>query len=234
MVIAGLTGYGDTVAQTANLIYAILNSYNKKVSILDCKDLKDVKTLKSYIQEIKRNYSDFLILKLDINSLEQELLGYIQFDIILYNNETDPMWDWKLYDYNKTIEKVLPFLSDKCTVILNEDFLSESSTIKNLGCLTVTYGFNSNAEVTTSSISDTLFGREFIFYQQKTIETVTGKYVYPQEYRINTSIINADIYVVLSVVTFLLVSGVELKHNIPVSAVYGSSNFSASYERNFS
>ena len=216
MIITGLAGYGDSLTQTSNLIYSILNSNNKKVSILDCKNLKDVKTLKSYILEIQKNSSDFLILKIDSKNFDQKLLDYVQFDIILHNNETDPVYGWDIYNYDETIKKLLPYLSNEGTIILNEDFILNSSYLKDMEYVVVTYGFSSKADITTSSISDTLFGTEFIFYQQKSIKTIDGIYIYPQEYRINTDKTNTDIYTILGVVSFILVCGVNLNFNLPV------------------
>ena len=230
MIIAGLTGYGVDLTQTANLIYTILNSHNKKVSVLDYKNLKDVKTLKSYIQEIRKNCSDFLIIKIDYSkNLEHELLKYIQFDIILHNNGTDPVCEWNIYDYNEIIEKLLPFLSIKGTVILNGDFLIEPLYIRDPELLVITYGFNSRAELTTSSVSDTLFGREFIFYQQKSIRTIDGRYICPQEYRINTDKTNVDVYTILGSVAFSLIGGIHLKFGVPLTTVYSNTGLSEFY-----
>ena len=233
MIITGLTGYGDSHIQTVNLIYTILNSYNIKVSILDCRSLKEVNTLRSYIHEIKKNRSDFLILKIDPNNFELGLLDYFQLDIILHNNETDPIYEWDVHDYSENLGKLLPSLNEKGTIILNEDFIIESSFIKNLKYSTVTYGFNSKAEVTTSSISDTLFGKEFIFYQQKIIKAIDGRIINPQEYRINIDKINMNIYTIFGAITFALVCGIDLSYNLPFTTVLHGTGLSSSYENNY-
>ncbi len=214
MIITGLTGYGNILVQTANLVYSILNSYNKKVSILDCKSLKNVRTLKSYIQEIQKNYSDFLVLKIDSKNYDKKLLEHVQFDIILHNCETDPLHVGDIYDYNEIVKEMLPYLSREGTAILNADYILDPSYYKDIKYLIVTYGFNSKADITTSSISDTLFGREFIFYQQKRIRTTEGIYISPQEYRINIDKTNMDIYAILGAFSFVLVSGVNLNSNL--------------------
>ncbi|HOJ10641.1 MAG TPA: Mur ligase family protein [Clostridiales bacterium] len=230
MIIAGLAGYGSYQVQTADLIYTILNSYDKKTSFLDCKSLEEFSTskLKAYINEIGKNGTDYLILKIDLSDFDPELFEYLQeylqFDIILYNNETDKFLDFDASAYMESIEKLMPFLSEKGIVIINEDFKEAWLPVDNFEYQIVTYGFNLKAGVTTSSISDTLFGSELMFYQQQTIRTINGKIITPQEYRVYIEKKIMDIYIILGAVTFAIVSGVDPSRNLSIIMPYEAMN----------
>jgi len=213
MMIAGLIGREEYETQAANLINIILASHDKKTSIINCKSLFELGNdkIKKYINEIRNNGTDILILKIDINNINFGIFDFFQLDIILYI-----LHDYKeeiLSQYKQQIKKMLSLLNEKGIVIINEDFKGNPlflNDLKNLKFDTVTYGFNSKANITTSSVGDTMFDKGFMFYQQKTVKAINGKVITPQEYRINVGEEKVDIYGALGAVAFAIASGIEL------------------------
>jgi hypothetical protein len=210
MTIAGIIGREQNQATAANLINNMLISYNKKTSIVSLRNLIELgrNKMKNYIQEVKKNGTEILILKIDINDINSEVSNYLQqdlkFNIILYIDVSPA--------YKKQIESLLPLLVENGIIIVNEDYIDDLVSLKELGFGTVTYGFNSKASITTSSIDDTIFGKEFMLYQQKTVRSINGNTISPQEYRIDVGK-EIDVYGALGAVAFAIASGVEL--NVP-------------------
>ena len=183
MTIAGIIGREENQAAAANLINTILVSHNKKTSIVSLRNLIELgrSKMKNYIYEIKKNGTEILILKIDVSDINSEVLNYLQpdlkFGIILYIDMSPA--------YKKQIENLLPLLEENGIIIVNEDYINDLVSLKELGFGTVTYGFNSKASITTSSIDDTILGKGFMLYQQKTVKSINGNTIVPQEYRID-------------------------------------------------
>lgn len=213
MMITGLISLEEYETQAANLINIILASYNKKTSIINCKNLIELGTdkIRKYLHEIRNNGTDILILKIGINDIDSEIFAHLQLNIILY-----AMYNYKgenLSKYKTQIKKLLSILDKKGIVIINEDFMGSYLFLKELKDFkydTVTYGFNSKANITTSSIGDTVFDKGFMLYQQKTVKALNGNVIGPQEYRIDAGKEKADIYGALGAVAFVVACGIEL------------------------
>ncbi len=213
MMIAGLISLEGCETQVANLINIILASNKKKTSIMNCKNLIELGTdkIKKYLREIRNNGTNILILKIDINNINYEIFDYLQFDIILYimHNHKEDI----LPKYKPQMKKLLSLLGEKGIVIINEDFMESHLFLKDLKDFnfdTVTYGFNSKANITTSSIGDKMFDKGFMLYQQKAVKALNGKIISPQEYRIDAGEENSDIYGALGAVAFAVACGIEL------------------------
>ncbi|HHY23235.1 MAG TPA: glutamate ligase [Clostridiaceae bacterium] len=213
MMITGLISLEEYETQAANLINIILAAYNKKISIINCKNLIELGTdkIKKYLYEIKNNGTDILILKIDINDIDYEIFNYLQLDIILYT-----MHNYRgeiLSKYKTQMKKLLSLLNEKGVLIINEDFMEAHlflEEFKGFNFDTVTYGFNSKSNITTSSIGDTMFDKGFMLYQQKTVKALNGKTISPQEYRIDAGKDKTDIYGALGAVAFAVACGIEL------------------------
>ncbi|HEX3028401.1 MAG TPA: glutamate ligase, partial [Clostridia bacterium] len=74
----------------------------------------------------------------------------------------------------------------------------------------ITYGFNSKASLTTSSIGDSVFKDEFLCCLQRSIPTNNGMLVEPQEFRLNVQPEYMDPYSVLAAAAFAVVNGIDL------------------------
>ncbi|NLC68389.1 MAG: hypothetical protein GX754_06315, partial [Clostridiaceae bacterium] len=207
---AGIIGQEQNQAVAANLINNMLVSHNKKTSVASLRSLIELgrDKMKSYIHEIRKNGTEILILKIDVNVINGEISGLLQqdlrFNIILYIDVSPA--------YKKQIESLLSLLEENGIIIVNEDYIDNLDSLlflKELGLDTVTFGFNSRASITTSSIDDTSSGKKYMLYQQKTVKSINGHTISPQEYRIDTGK-EVDAYGALGAVAFAIASGVEL------------------------
>lgn len=214
MLIAGLIDRNESLAQTANLINVILTSLKHKTSIVNSKNLAEwgYSKVKNYINELEKNGTSILILKIDVNDINFNIFKYFQFDIILYalhNNENDS--EQEKERKRDIIKEIRSALNDNGIMIINDDFIDSTILLDNLKIDPVTYGFNSKASITTSSIDDTMFEKGFMFYQRKPIKSVKGKIIGPQEYRIDVGEKEIDVYGILGAVAFAVASGVEFE-----------------------
>jgi len=208
---AAIIGHGDNT-NTANLINSILSSTGKRISIIDSKSLieLDSQLFKNYIGELEKNGTDILILKINIKEVEKEAIDYLHFDIILYSDRADDLKETDVKKNAEIMRTALSLLDEKGIAIVNFDDSELMEQLQGLKNYVVTYGFNSKASITTSSIGDTLFKDSFICCQQKVIPAKNGLLIEPQEYIINLAAGEIDAYNVLAAATFAIVNGVDL------------------------
>jgi hypothetical protein len=216
MVIAGLIGFKENGKQDTNLFNILPVAHNKKTSIINSISLIEMGATKAekYFQEIRNNGTDILILKININDIYCEAFDYLRLDIILYSSRCYK--DMFLLTHSTKIKKLLTLLNEKGILIINEDFFEKHHFPKEVEYAkfdTVTYGFNSKSNITTSSVGDMLLKKGLVLYQQKPINALNGKRINPQEYRFEMKKENTDIYEALSAVAFAVACGIEL--NVP-------------------
>jgi UDP-N-acetylmuramate-alanine ligase len=213
MLTAGIMG-SEGKLQTANLINSILSSTGKKISVVDSKNLLgfDKKRIRAYIYELENNNTDILLLKLDISDVEKFLSNEMHFDIIIYTGKSDDASE----DENSTDavgkDKVMLLLADKGIAIVNEDDNGLINLFQGIKHPVVTYGFNTKASVTTSSIGDELYKNGFICCLQKTISANNGTIIEPQEYKLKLDSNEIDSHNVLAAASFAIVNGIDLNN----------------------
>ena len=101
--------------------------------------------------------------------------GILKFDILIFNN----------IDKKKILSK-MKNIKPNGYAIINADDCSIFPYILPENVNIITCGINSNASVTFSAISEYKNGREKIqCCIQRTIRTVSGKYIEPQEFGVN-------------------------------------------------
>ena len=71
-------------------------------------------------------------------------------------------------------------LENATYVIINSDIENNLNILENIKGTVLTYGFNSKATITASSVED----EEIIVCLQRTLQTKSGKNIEPQEMRI--------------------------------------------------
>jgi len=211
MIIAGIMGQQGKV-QTANLINLILTSTGKKVSVIDSRSLTELDSclVKSYLGELKKNNTDILILKIDANDIKKQLFAHIHFDIMIYTDKADDFDRYEAERHQEIMRWIFSAMSEKGMVIVNLDDRDIVNVLQEADKNIVTYGFNSKASITTSSIGDTASEDTFICCLQKTIATQSGSVVEPQEYRINVEPDEYDRHSVLAAATFAIINGIDL------------------------
>jgi UDP-N-acetylmuramate-alanine ligase len=211
MLVAGIIGRDGRI-ETANLINSILTPRGIKVSIIDSSNLAelDLPRFKGYLQEIDRNNTHILVVKICSSDIEKELFDRLHFDIIIYTDKYDGFDDQGMTSHERVMRKLFSQLDEKSMVIFNMDDSEIIKVLEGINHKTITYGFNSKASITASSIGDTVYKEGFICCQQKSICTRDGSVIEPQEYRIDVQSKDFDTNSVLAAVTFAIVNGVDL------------------------
>lgn len=226
MLVAAIIGQ-DSEMQTAELINSIMTSAGKKVGIIDfrsfcfkdqnhhqgnknnCIEL-DTKKIKCYVNELDKNNTDVLLLKINILDINNGIFDYLNFDIIIYNDKADDLREGKIGHYRTLMRRLFSLLKDKGVAIVNVDNSDLIRILHGMRHQTVTYGFNSKASITTSSIGDTIFKDGFMCCLQRTISAKDGQVIEPQEFKIRLETGETDAYNVLAAATFAIVNGIDL------------------------
>lgn len=213
MLIAGIIGSQGKI-QTANIINTILTSTGKKMSIVDSKNLlgHDLKTIKSYLYELEKNNTEILLLKINIDDIDLFLLNDIHFNIMIYTDKIEDIPETDRNYYSAKMNKVFSLMADKGVAIVNADDSELISLLQGIKQPVVTYGFNTKASITTSSIGDTVFKDGFICCLQKRISARNGEVIEPQEYKLNLESSEFDTYNVLAAASFAIINGIDLNH----------------------
>ena len=81
----------------------------------------------------------------------------------------------------KSIEILKKLLDNATYVIINSDIEDNLSILENIKATVITYGFNSKATITASSVED----EEIILCLQRALQTKKGKTIEPQEIRMH-------------------------------------------------
>lgn len=210
MVIAGIIDQ-DEKMRTINLINSIFYPAGKKVSILDSSSLTQLDSfrIKSYLNELEKNKTDILILKINILDVYKEIFEFLHFDVMVFADKADDIKEVSNDNFSELMRKILSLMDEKGIVIVNADNSEIIKFLHGFKYYTITYGFNSKASITTSSIGDDLYKDNFMCYLQRTISGKNGLLVEPQEYRIKVDYNDFDSYSVLAAATFAIVNGVD-------------------------
>ena len=211
MLTAAIIGQSGKT-RTANLVSSIFSTTGQKVSIIHSSDLAelDFKVIRNYMSELVKNGVHILILKINLSDMMKEVFNNIHFDIMIYTDKADDILRRDTENYSEIMRKIFSRLDQKGIVIANVDDDELVAFLQGMKCCTVTYGFNSKASITTSSVGDTISEDNFMCCLQRTISTRNGQLVEPQEYRIRLEPGQLDAYNVLAAASFALVNGVDL------------------------
>lgn len=213
MLIAGILG-SESKLQTANIISSMLTSTGEKVSVIEPAGMPgmDSKRVKAYINELEKNNVDVLILKMDITETERYMPDDIRFDILVYTDRSDQTESDDRCKYSESMEKVFSLLADKGTAIVNVDDGELIRILNGRRHKFITYGFNTKASVTTSSIGDTVFKDSFLCCLQRPVSTRGGNIIEPQEYKLSLDAGEFDSHSLLAAASFAIVNGIDLNH----------------------
>lgn len=211
MIIAGIIDQDEKMI-TINLINSIFSPTGKKVSIIDSSNLLqfDSSRIKSYLYELEKNRTDILILKINILDVYKEVFGFLHFDVMIFADKADDLKERCDGDFGKLMDRIFMLMDDKGVIIVNIDDIEIIQFLQGMRYHIITYGFNSKASITTSSIGDDVFKENFMCCLQRTISTKNGLLIEPQEYMIKVASHEFDAYSVLAAATFAIVNGVDL------------------------
>ncbi len=213
MLIACIIGSEGKV-QTAGLINSMLASEGKKVSIIDSASLSglDSKRIKAYINELEKNNTDLLLLKAGVSDAERIFSEDLQPDIVVYTDKTKEHVTSGHSSSSEMIKKVFSLMTEKGTAIVNSDDCELISLLQGMKQSVVTYGFNTKASITTSSIGDGVFKDGFICCLQNPISARNGKVIEPQEYKLKLEENELDSHNVLAAASFAIINGIDLNY----------------------
>lgn len=212
MLFVGITGSEGKI-ETANIISSIVNPSGKKVCINDslCINNLDSAKLKSYIDKLAKDGVDIFLLKLSSTDFEWALSNKICFDIIIFTGKFEKR-SLEAKGYYPSIGVIQQLLDSKGIAIVNVDDSELLSLLQGIKKCILTYGFNSKASVTTSSIGDSLLKDGVICCLQRTIFANNGSVIEPQEYKINVNSEINEIHNILAAASFALVNGIDLNN----------------------
>ncbi|MEN6314341.1 MAG: Mur ligase family protein [Clostridiaceae bacterium] len=214
MLIAGIIGSEGKV-QTASLIHSMLVSEGIKVSMVDSANLSGLNNnrMKAYIEELEKNGVDLLLLKTGIPDIDKFPSDELQFDTVIYTDKSEEIAESDKQGYSEIMAKVFSFMADKGVAIVNVDDNELINLLQGMKHRFVTYGFNTKASITTSSIGDTVFKDSFICCLQRPIPTRNGQMIEPQEYKLKLEADEFDSHNVLAAASFAIINGIDLNQS---------------------
>lgn len=213
MLIAGILG-SEGRLQTANIITSILTTNGEKVSVIDSADMLNLDSarIREYIRELKKNNVDLLLLKAEPADIDRFLSDEVQFDILIYTDKTENSADFEKAEYTNKLKRVFSLMAEKGVAIVNVDDNELIRLLQGMKHRFITYGFNTKASVTTSSIGDSVSKEGFICCLQRSIPARDGKIIEPQEYKLHLDAGEFDSHNVLAAASFAIVNGIDLNH----------------------
>ena len=213
MLIAGIFGSKGKL-QTAAIISSMLAAQGEKVSVIDSTRLPamDGSKIKAYIAELEKNSVDLLLLKIELADIDRLLSDGLQFDILIYTDKAEDGLDFEKPEYKNKVKQIISLMADKGVAIVNVDDNELISLLQGMKHRFVTYGFNTKASVTTSSIGDSVFKDGFICCLQRSISARNGKIIEPQEYKLQLESGEFDSHNVLAAASFAIINGIDLNN----------------------
>jgi UDP-N-acetylmuramyl tripeptide synthase len=213
MLIAGIFGSKGKL-QTAAIINSMLASQGEKVSVVDSARFPamDGSKVKAYIAELEKNSVDLLLLKIELADIDRLLSDDVQFDILIYTDKAEDELDFEMKEYTDKVKRIFSLMADKGVAIVNVDDNELIRLLQGMRHRFITYGFNTKASVTTSSIGDSVFKDGFICCLQRSIPARNGQIIEPQEYKLQLESGEFDSHNVLAAASFAIINGIDLNN----------------------
>jgi UDP-N-acetylmuramyl tripeptide synthase len=210
LIIAGIFGKLGK-AGTVSLIESLLSSSGEKYSVTDTKKLSvlELPQIKYYTEELRKNNTDVLLIKINPLEISENILKGLNFDIILCSDKADDFNRTEFNRYRQLLEHKGLQCSKKPVVIVNGDDMSVSRLLEGYEYYTVTYGYNSRASVTASSVGDNLSENGFICCTQRGICSIRGGVVEPQEFKMDIERESNNSHNILAAAAFAVVIGMK-------------------------
>lgn len=216
MVKVGILGdHGKTI--TINILAQLCKNSGMKVSIVKdpsfivCLHNNEVSFF-NYMNELDKNNFDMAIVKLTEEGLKKDWFSNIHFDVIIYTTGRSEEEYNTLYSRERRLFFTLP--RDSISII-NADDRRVLKLLNGKKTRFITYGFNSKASITASSIQQEEQNKRVQFCVQRTLITFSGKQLEPQEFSI-TLPLNQDqeVYSVLAAITAAMINDIHVSDQI--------------------
>lgn len=185
------------------IIHMIAKLYEKKGKTVICFYSKENETnLYETIIESKQKKADVFLSVIDSNVIENIKRYPIKFHILLYLSLEDKQ--------KHLLEKCKILLSEKNIIIINADDKRLFPFSIGAGTTLITCGLNNKASVTASSVIEEYDLERVQCCIQRTIKTVSGTRLEPQEFGISVSNHLKSVSGVLAAVTAAMAGDMEV------------------------
>lgn len=198
MLLACIIEPTDSIT-TVNFIKSIFLSTKWNINVIDIHSNNWI----HYLSDTETHHT-ISIIKIQYHEIDN--LKNIQFDILILDKTTSP----NLIDSFSMFKTILPLLKLNAYLIINSDNFDVFNYLYLKHYHVITYGFNTMANLSTSSIGDALYDSPFMFSLTKTIHSYNGITLEPQEYILKLSPPPKNPYDILAAAMLALISGIDL------------------------
>lgn len=209
MIIAGIIGSKNNNIMLKN-ISSLLSNKHVKASVLELQNFLEgsSEVLSSYLKELSKNNIELAIIYMNDDSIIFTDNFHIEFDIMLFYMDNNNL---KFLDANReNFASVIDHIKKDGFLIINSDILLFSDILEGRALHFVTYGFNSKANITASSVGDGMSEEFFLCSLQRPNINIRKEVAEPQEYRLKRFYANASDYEMLAVIALGIVLGIEI------------------------
>ena len=188
--------------KTTKLIKSIFMAKKRKINIFDL----TFNNLNKYITTIDKNTYEISIVRASLYDFNLLKSYNIKFDVLIFEDIEESL------KYNSFIifKNILSLLKPHAYLIINSDNFDFFNYIDLKNYHIITYGFNSHANLSTSSIGDFFNNSNFMCFLKTTVHSYNGMIFEPQEYVLNLSYLDNEPYTVLLAAVFAIISGIDL------------------------
>lgn len=209
MVVAGVIGSKNNSIILKN-ISSLISNKSVKLSIIELQNFQESSSevLQSYLNELSRNNIDTAVIYINEESIKFVYNISIEFDIMLFYMDNNNL---KFLEANKdNFTHVIKRIKKDGFLLVNSDILLFQDILEGKALHFVTYGFNSKANITASSVGDGLSEEFFLCSLQRPNINIRKEVAEPQEFKLKRFYSNASDYEMLAVIAFGIVLGIEI------------------------
>ena len=177
-------------------------------SSMRSKTSDDSLTMQQYVEELRKNKSEIVIIKILPQLLESQGYCHIDFDIIVYSSSENE----ENSDKNH-LAKLFQCMTKESIALVNIDDENVFDILNHSVMSVVTYGMGSKATITASSISDEETEHStLIICLQRNLPVVGADNLEPEEFPVTIKSSGTDtVYNALAAVTTSLICGITEK-----------------------
>jgi UDP-N-acetylmuramate-alanine ligase len=209
MVVAGVIGSKNNSIILKN-ISSLLSDKSVKVSIIELHNFLEgsSEVLHSYLRELSKNNIEIAIIYINEESIKFIGEISIDFNVMLFYMDNNNL---KFLEANKeNFIHAINRIKKDGFLIINSDILLFQDILEGRALHFVTYGFNSKANITASSVGDGLSEEFFLCSLQRPNINIKKEVAEPQEFKLKRFYANASDYEMLAVIAFGIVLGIEI------------------------
>jgi UDP-N-acetylmuramoyl-L-alanyl-D-glutamate--2,6-diaminopimelate ligase len=224
--IIGVTGTNGKTT-TTQLIHGIFNSCGQKTGLIGTVKVdtgKEIYTadlttpdpmvLHSYFKEMVDFNCGYCAMEVSSHGIKMDRINGIPFEVGIFTNITEDHSDFHpdFNDYVKTKAKFFTQIKPEGLAIVNSDDKHHKDMLQCINSPYLTYGFNTRADITASTINLGTGGSNFNLCIQREFITKDGlKKIEPMEFLIKTRLLgNHNIYNLLAAVATSLWFNIEV------------------------